>query len=139
MRRVCKYNILVCIYMHVHVLLVTGGGLSTIRCFGGDVEDEWRQKFYTYNDFWFVFFWFCLILIVLFIFCFILFVILFIRNIRFLLFNEGKLWAMLYSAVIATLYMGGVCLFLSTFFISLQCFFFFMHFLFLFFFEISQL
>ncbi|KAK2956863.1 Multidrug resistance-associated protein [Blattamonas nauphoetae] len=60
----------------------TGTGTTTIRSF--EQQDNWTRKFYQMNDDW---------------------------SIRFMLYQEGKLWSSFYACWIATLYMTGVIAF----------------------------
>ncbi|KAA6384714.1 MAG: ABC transporter: Multidrug resistance-associated protein, ATP binding protein, partial [Streblomastix strix] len=57
----------------------SGAGLSTIRAY--HLEDNWRKKFEQLNDLW---------------------------SVRFIVFNEGKKWATLWSSAISTIFMIGV-------------------------------
>ncbi|KAA6383301.1 MAG: ABC transporter: Multidrug resistance-associated protein, ATP binding protein [Streblomastix strix] len=58
---------------------ITGAGLSTIRAY--HLENDWQKKFEKLNDRW---------------------------SVRFVIFNEGKKWATLWSSIISTIVMAGV-------------------------------
>ncbi|KAK2952491.1 hypothetical protein BLNAU_12597 [Blattamonas nauphoetae] len=59
-----------------------GTGVTTIRTYGQ--QDSWTQRFYELSDEW---------------------------SVRFVLYQEGKLWSSFYACWIATLYMIGVVIF----------------------------